>query len=111
MRMQFEQNVDRQTVVAETVDVVVLIDRALLLSGKSMCRERSPGKYASTSLGFISQIASVLESVLTMLTLERKKDARHLPFLSPISLVWDTPPGTGCISKKGCDASLFCGQQ
>ena len=35
--------------------------------------ENVAGKYASTSFGFISQIASVLEIALTMLTLERKR--------------------------------------
>jgi hypothetical protein len=35
--------------------------------------EKIADKYASTSLGFISQITSVLEIALTMLTLERKK--------------------------------------
>jgi hypothetical protein len=35
--------------------------------------EKIAAKYASTSLGFISQVASVLEIFLTMLTLGRKK--------------------------------------
>jgi len=35
--------------------------------------ERIAAKYASTSLGFGSQIVSVLEIFLTVLTLERKK--------------------------------------
>jgi hypothetical protein len=35
--------------------------------------EKIAGKYGSTTLGFISQFASVLEIVLTMLTPERKK--------------------------------------
>jgi len=35
--------------------------------------EKIAGNYASTSPGFTSQIASVLEIALTMLTLERKR--------------------------------------
>jgi hypothetical protein len=35
--------------------------------------EKIAGKYAFTSLGFISQIGSVLEIALTMSTVERKK--------------------------------------
>jgi hypothetical protein len=35
--------------------------------------EKIAGNYVSTSPGFISQIASVLEIALTMLTLERKR--------------------------------------
>jgi uncharacterized membrane protein SirB2 len=51
----------------------VLIDRALLLPGKSMCWKRSPAIMPVQATGFISQIASVLEIALTMLALERKK--------------------------------------
>jgi serine/threonine protein kinase len=36
-------------------------------------REARTGNYASTSPGFTSQIASVVEIALTMLTLERKR--------------------------------------
>lgn len=35
--------------------------------------EKVAGKYASTSFGFISQIASVLEIALIMFTLQRKE--------------------------------------
>jgi len=35
--------------------------------------EKIAGKYGSTTLGFISQVANVLVIVLTTLTLERKK--------------------------------------
>jgi len=41
----------------------VLIDRYAATSWKVDVLEKIAGKYASTSLGFISQIASVLETV------------------------------------------------
>jgi hypothetical protein len=39
------------------------------------------------SLGFSSQIATVLEIELAISTLERKKDGRRFQFLSPMNIV------------------------
>jgi hypothetical protein len=39
------------------------------------------------SLGFSSQIATVLEIELAISTLERKKDGRRFQFLSPMNMV------------------------
>jgi hypothetical protein len=73
--------------------------------------EKIAGKHASTSLGFISQIASGLEIALTMLTLERK-DARHFRFLSPINIVRQSTfswHNVMLIASQRPDATLVAG--
>ena len=52
----------------------MLIDRSLLLPGKSMYW-KGTRQIGSTTLGFVSQVSNVREIAITTLTVERKKMA------------------------------------